>query len=103
MMCFDANKKGMIIKCPYCGYEYTIDEIFVKGELIGQSHRRVKDTFGKILAVDYGDEENEPQLIEHYICDGCDKEFVVEATINCKTKPIDEAVDFKNESVSLLD
>jgi len=101
-MCFDDKKKGMIIKCPYCGYEYTIDEIFVKGELIGQSHRRIKDPLGKILAVDYGDEENEPQLIEHYICDGCNKEFEIEATITCKSRAVDETLDFQNESVSLL-
>jgi hypothetical protein len=42
-------------------------------------------------------------MVEHYICDTCDKPFVIEATVTYKTREEAPERDFKNKYVSLLD
>lgn len=97
------NEQVKIIKCPKCGCEYTVAEIFVPESLTGRSHRVIKDALGKVLYVDYLDDEDRPDYVEHYQCDNCDTKFVVEAQMTFKTKLESEVLDFQNESVSLLD
>ena len=71
------------------------------GALIGQPDDLVKDSLGKILYEDY-QEGKEPNLIEHYICDYCDKPFIVEASITYKTMAEEPEKDFTTQYVSLL-
>ena len=99
----DYNFVNGIIKCPKCGCEYNIDEIFVPGALTGRSHRVIKNEDGKILYIDYLSEDDKPDYTERYKCDNCDCDFTVEAKITFATKPVATAEDFQNESVSLLD
>lgn len=95
----EVYTKG-VVKCPHCGHEYALDEIFMPGQLIGKSATVVKDPTGRILYIDW---EEEPELIEHFECEGCGKSFVVEATIQVKTRFEDEAHDFDELSTSLVD
>jgi len=44
-----------------------------------------------------------PAQIEHYVCDECGKPFIVEPVITYKVRKEDEALDFSEQSVSLLD
>jgi len=72
------------------------------GELIGKPEQVIRDALGKIIYQEYDDEEL-PAQIEHYVCDECGKPFVVEPVIAYKVRKEDEALDFAEQSVSLLD
>ena len=72
------------------------------GAFIGRPEDIVKDSMGRLLYEDYT-EGNEPNMIEHFICDYCDKPFVVEATITYKTMAEEPEKDFQNQYVSLID
>jgi hypothetical protein len=72
------------------------------GELVGKPDSVIRDALGKIIYQDY-DEENIPALEAHYCCDNCNKSFVVEPVITYKVRKEDEALDFTEQSVSLLD
>jgi hypothetical protein len=80
------NHKSSIIRCPFCGAEYLPGEIYMPGSIIGQPDEIVKDSLGKIIYEDYDNELREPDMIEHFICDQCDKPFVIEATVTYKTR-----------------
>lgn len=101
-MCNNTIRKTPIIKCPHCGANYLPGEIYMPGSLIGQPEDVVKDSLGKLLYEDYS-ENKEPDMVEHFICDYCDKSFIVEATITYKTREEEPERDFKNQYVSLLD
>lgn len=101
-MCSTTNKKAAGIKCPHCGAQYLPAEIFMPGAMLGYPDDVVKDSFGKILYEDYK-EGREPDTSEHYICDYCDKPFVIEATLTFKTMEEAPERDFSNQYVSLLD
>ena len=73
------------IRCPYCGAEYVPSEIFMPETLLDKSNIIDKDANGKIENV----EGQEAELSESYICDYCNKEFVVEASIVYKERMID--------------
>lgn len=89
-----------VIKCPHCGYEYLPAELYVKGSFFGKPINIIRDALGKII---YNEWEPEPDFTEKYICDGCDQQFVIEATVSYKSKKEEEKLDFKNQYVSLLD
>lgn len=95
--------KTPIIKCPHCGAEYLPGEVYMPGSLIGQPDEVVKDSFGKILYEDYYSENREPNMLEHFTCEYCDKPFVIEATITYRTKEEAPERDFTTKYVSLLD
>lgn len=95
--------KTPIIRCPHCGAEYLPGEIYMPGSLIGQPDDIVKDAVGKIIYEDYTTEACEPDMIEHYICDYCEKPFIVEATIIYKSMQEAPENDFQTQYVSLLD
>ena len=101
-MCNNTTRKTVSFKCPYCGAQYLPAEIFMPEAFIGRPDDLVKDSFGKIVYEDY-QEGKEPDMIEHYICDYCDKPFVVEVSITYKTMAEEPERDFKNQYVSLLD
>lgn len=66
-----------IIKCPYCGAEYLPCEIFMPGDMLDRSKIIDKNSKGIIEHV----EGKEADLEESYICDFCDKEFTVTASV----------------------
>ena len=72
------------------------------GAFLGRPDDLVKDTVGKIIYEDY-QEGNEPDMTEHYICDYCDKPFIIEATITYKSSEEAPEADFTSQYVSLLD
>lgn len=59
-----------VIKCPYCGAEYLLEEIFMADDIIGNRHA-IKDEKGRIVFI----EGDNPELVSEYICDYCDKKF----------------------------
>ena len=90
------------IICPHCGAQYLPGEIYTWGSFLGRPTSVLRDALGKILYYEF-DEDKEPDLEEHYICDHCDQAFNIEATVQYKSKPEAEELDFKKEYVSLLD
>lgn len=101
-MCSNSTRKSANFKCPHCGAQYLAGEVYMPGALIGQPEDVVKDSLGKLLYEDYP-EGKEPNMMEHYICDYCDKPFVVEATVSYKTMAEAPEADFSSQYVSLLD
>ena len=87
------------IKCPHCGAEYVLDEIFIAKYITGKSNKPLKDTTGKILAIDFIED---PDLTELYHCDFCKKDFNVELDIKVKTSAVNEELDFSTDKVSLF-
>jgi DNA-directed RNA polymerase subunit RPC12/RpoP len=98
----NQGNQWAIIKCPHCGYEYIPAEIFVPDQLLGKAKTVIKDALGKILYVEWKEGE-EPVLTEKYVCDNCDETFLVTASLNYKVEKEAVELDFKNQSVSLLD
>ena len=95
--------KTPVIRCPHCGAEYLPGEIYMPSSLIGQPDDIVKDAVGKIIYEDYSTEAREPDMIESYICDYCEKPFVIEATVTYKASKEAPEKDFSSQYVSLLD
>jgi predicted RNA-binding Zn-ribbon protein involved in translation (DUF1610 family) len=91
-----------VIKCPHCGWEYLPGEIYYPGAFLGKPDSVIRDALGKIIYEDY-EENEEPNLEEHYECDNCGKSFVVNATISYKSGEEKEELDFSNQFASLLD
>jgi len=96
------STRKAIIKCPYCGWEYTAADIFMPGDLIGKPTDVVRDALGKIL-YQYFEEGEEPEHAEHFICDNCDRTFVVEPVVSYKVHKEEDALDFSTTEASLLD
>jgi hypothetical protein len=90
------------IKCPFCQSTYLPGEIFMPTALVGQPTDVVRDSFGKLLYHDY-ESGKAPDYKETYICDYCNKLFVVEAELSFKTHEEEPAKNFENPYVSLLD
>ena len=101
-MCSNTTRKTSVIKCPHCQAQYLPGEIYMPGSLIGQPEEVVKDGFGKIIYEDYSDLKA-PEMLEHFICEYCDKPFVVEATVSYKSMTEEPEKDFSTQYVSLLD
>lgn len=97
------SHKTAVIRCPHCGSEYLPGEVYVPGSLIGQPDEVIRDSLGKIIYEDYYTEDTEPTMIEHFICEYCEKPFVVEATVTYKTREEAPENDFSTSYVSLLD
>lgn len=100
-MCSNTVRKTPIITCKHCGAQYLPGEIYMPGAFIGKPEDIVKDSLGRILYEDY-QVDNEPDMIEHYTCDFCNKPFIIEATITYKTSVEAPERDFTTEYVSLL-
>ena len=98
----EQQKKWPVITCPHCGYQYSVAEIFMPGELIGKPETVLRDALGKIIYQEY-DDGSEPAQVGHYVCDECGKSFIVEPVITYKVKKEEEAKDFSDLSSSLLD
>lgn len=95
--------KSPMIKCPHCGAEYLPGEVYMPGSLIGQPDEVVRDSLGKVIYEDYYKESREPDMIEHFTCEYCNKPFIVEATVTYKSREEEQEKDFSSPYVSLLD
>ena len=73
------------------------------GSLIGQPTDVVRDSLGKIIYEDYDPVDREPDPVEHFTCEYCEKPFIVEAVVTYKTKEESPERDFQSQYVSLLD
>lgn len=98
----NQKKNWPTIKCPHCGAEYYPEEIFMPGDHIGKATTVIKDALGRVLYQEYP-ADAEPCMIEKYICDYCDKPFLVEPVTTYKVKKELEELDFSEKYVSLLD
>lgn len=98
-----SSSKTPLIKCPHCGSEYLPGEVYMPGSLIGQPDDIVRDSLGKLIYEDYDSPDREPNMIEHFTCEYCNKPFIVEATISYKTREEAPENDFTTKYVSLLD
>lgn len=101
-MKIQISHKTSLIKCPHCGAEYLPGEVYMPGAIIGQPDEVVKDSLGRILYEDYYTTEHEPDAIEHFTCEYCDKPFVIEAVVNYKTREEAPELDFSTQYVSLI-
>lgn len=97
----NQKKNWQTITCPHCGMQYLPGEIFMPGDLLGKSTTIIRDALGKILYVEYAEDE-EPKLFEKYYCDQCDKPFIVEPVVTYKVSKEAEELDFSDPYVSLL-
>ena len=97
----DQNQnKSSIIKCPHCNWEYLPAEVMMPSGFLGRPESVVRDALGKILYYEYPQEE--PCQTEDYICDGCNKPFIIEPQVTYKTKKEAVELDFSQTYVSLL-
>ena len=97
------TNKSHIIKCPHCFAEYLPGEIYMPGSIIGQPDEVIRDAFGKIIYEDYYYETRKPDYIEHFVCEKCDRPFVVEAIVTYKVREEAPEKDFSQKYVSLID
>lgn len=97
-----TSHKSSVIFCPHCGAEYLPGEIYMPGALIGQPTEVIRDSLGKIIYEDYDSDSNEPDMIEHFTCEHCNKPFIVEASVTYKIKEETPERDFTSQYVSLL-
>ena len=102
-MKFQVSHKSAIVRCPHCGAEYLPGEIYMPNSIIGQPNEVVRDSFGKIIYEDYYTHDREPDVMEQFICEYCDKPFVIEAVVSYKTSAEAPEKNFKEQYVSLLD
>ena len=100
-MCLFTTRKTPVISCPHCGAQYLPAEIYMPGAILGRPDDLVKDALGKIIYEDYK-EGQEPDMIEHFTCEFCNKPFVVEATITYKSMEEEPEKDFSSPYVSLI-
>lgn len=98
----NTKKTNSIIRCVHCGAQYLPGEIYMPGALIGQPDDVVKDSMGRLLYEDY-QEGKEPDMIEHFTCEYCNKPFIVEATVTYRTMAEEPEKDFSSQYVSLID
>lgn len=88
----DDKDKFFTIKCPKCGAEYTLADIFFPEDLLGKPTNVIKDDEGKILFI----EGEVPQLVEDWECERCGTDFKVRLDI----KPLveyDKKFDFSDD------
>ena len=89
-------------ECPHCGAQYLAGEVFMPGAFLGKPCDVVRDSFGKLIYIDF-EEKCEPETVEHFTCEYCNKPFIVEANIGYKTRKEEPERDFGSKYVSLLD
>ena len=96
--------KKTIIECPHCKAQYLPGEIYMPGAILGHPDELVKDALGKIIYVEYSKDEYEPNLIEHFTCEYCNRPFIVEATSpTYKTREEEPERDFSVRYVPLME
>mgnify|MGYP002520847224 CR=1 FL=1 len=76
------DRKLNVITCPYCNREYTPDEIYIPESFLGKTREVLRNIDGSIDIVEY---EETPDLTETYVCDKCEKPFIVKANVQFTT------------------
>lgn len=66
------------IKCPKCGYEYTLAEIIDGQELLGSPSNIIRDSLNKIIFI----EGDEPIDEIEWQCDKCGEKFKIKVNIS---------------------
>lgn len=61
----------------------------------------LRDALGKVVLADY-EEGYSPEQAAKYVCDYCNKPFVVEPTVSYKVKKEAEELDFSSDTTSLI-
>lgn len=79
----DGNEKfeRYLIKCPHCGAEYLPNEIFIEGGLLGDAHNILKTSLGQVISF----KGNYLDLNETYVCDYCNKPFIIVGKVSFET------------------
>ena len=97
-------KKPIHIDCPYCKAQYLPGEIYMPAAIVGQPVEVVKDSYGKIIYVDYKKVDRMPNTSETFVCEYCGQPFDIEAGyITYKVSKTDQEKNFKQDYVPLLD
>ena len=65
------TKDFKIIKCPKCGYEYVVAEIFFPQDFLGKPNNIIRDDKGHIILV----EGESPCFEEEFECENCGAVF----------------------------
>ena len=71
------------------------------GALIGKPKDVVRDALGSLICVEYSDEDK-PNTEEHYVCEYCNRPFIINATLTYKTMPEAPEKDFSTDTASLI-
>lgn len=87
-------KDKYIIKCPYCGAEYTPAEIYIPDDFF-VSDTVLKDEKYKIISAD-----SLLNTTEEYCCDHCLKNFKISADVSFTTETVKD--DFEDDSVVVI-
>ena len=85
----DKKYASTHIRCPYCGYEYSIAEIYYPDDLVGSENPVIRNSKNEITY----STGNPPNLDRDYTCDNCSKSFQVSACQKFITKKLDELKD----------
>lgn len=89
-----------IVKCPHCGWEYLLGEVYYPENTIGQPSNIIRDPLGKILYEEYED-GNKPLAEDKFVCENCDRPFIVELTTTVKVRAEEPELDFTEKTVQL--
>ena len=66
------------IRCPHCGYEYLLSEIFDTEDVLGTPSNIMRDDDGKIIFV----EGEQPITKQVWCCDKCGSKFQVSVDLS---------------------
>ena len=75
-------QKEIVIKCPYCGWEYLPSEIYMPNSFLGKAYQIYRKEDGTIDVYD----GHNMDLSEEFVCDHCNKPFTIEADVKFKTE-----------------
>lgn len=81
--------KKTTIRCPYCNAEYLPAEIYYPDSFLGKPFNIIKDGDGNILGYN-GEDMN---TLETYVCESCDKQFTIDASITFRTSAYTDIFD----------
>lgn len=85
--------KSNIIKCPHCGYEYHVAEIFYPDEIVGKPENIVR--FNTEI-ISFMDDSIKPTA--YFTCDNCNKDFKVTTSIKYEVEKIEFEYETKIKS-----
>lgn len=80
-MTHETSSEETIIKCPKCGREYLLAEIYYPEDLTGKPQNIIKDENGKIISYS-GIPSTKNQ---EFICDSCNSKFSINCNIEVST------------------
>ena len=69
------------VRCPKCGREYTLAEIFYPSDLLGEPNNIIREDDGKIMLI----EGDRPSYQQEYECDNCGTVFTTRVELTADT------------------